>query len=93
MPGGSGMKLYESLLAKHPGLKVLYMSGYAANAITHHGVLTGDAPFIQKPFEPAALVRKVRATLDNGSGTRMCLADGAPPLRSKAHRGEELVAC
>ena len=93
MPGGSGMKLYESLLARRPGLKVLYMSGYTTNAIMHHGVLTGDAPFIQKPFGPAELARKIRATLDNGSATRVCLADETQPLRSDACSGEGLVAC
>ena len=40
------------------------MSGYADDAIVHHGVLEPDTPFIQKPFAPAALLRKVRDLLD-----------------------------
>jgi DNA-binding NtrC family response regulator len=64
MPGMSGRKLAETLALRHPGLKILYMSGYTDNAIVHHGVLEEGVNYIQKPFTLDALARKVREVLD-----------------------------
>ena len=64
LPEMSGKALAQHLVSEHPPLRVLYMSGYADDAIVHHGVLEPDTPFIQKPFAPAALLRKVRDLLD-----------------------------
>ncbi|MFH0965064.1 MAG: transporter substrate-binding domain-containing protein [Planctomycetota bacterium] len=64
LPGESGKDLHRRLLARHPSLPVLYMSGYTDNTIVHHGVLEAGMPFIQKPFDPDALARKVRDVLD-----------------------------
>jgi two-component system cell cycle sensor histidine kinase/response regulator CckA len=64
LPGMSGTALAEQLARSHPGLKTLYMSGYTDNAIAHHGVLAPGVAFLQKPFGPAQLARKVRAVLD-----------------------------
>jgi PAS domain S-box-containing protein len=64
MPGMSGRELAETLALLHPGLKILYMSGYTDNAIVHHGVLEEGVNYIQKPFTLDALARKVREVLD-----------------------------
>jgi len=64
MPGATGQELYRRLVAKRPPLKVLCMSGYADHAAVNHGAVDPDAPFMQKPFVPAALARKVREVLD-----------------------------
>ena len=64
MPGLNGRELYTVLSGMLPGLKVLYMSGYTNNIITHHGVLDQGLQFIQKPFTTDSLARKVRNVLD-----------------------------
>jgi len=64
MPGMSGRELAEMLAPQHPGLRILYMSGYTDNAIVNHGVLDEGVNYIQKPFTLDALARKVREVLD-----------------------------
>jgi PAS domain S-box-containing protein len=72
MPETSGKEVAERLRILHPEIKVLFMSGYTDEAIVHHGVLDAKVEFIQKPFTPAALARKVRQVIDsNGkNGTK-----------------------
>jgi two-component system, cell cycle sensor histidine kinase and response regulator CckA len=65
MPGAGGKEVADRLGALRPGIKVLFMSGYTDEAIVHHGVLDSNVKFIQKPFSPAALARKVREVLDS----------------------------
>jgi len=65
MPETSGKEVADRMTELLPGLRVLYMSGYTDEAIVHHGVLDSNVEFIQKPFTPFALVRKVREVLDS----------------------------
>jgi PAS domain S-box-containing protein len=64
MPHMNGRALADAVKVVRPPVKVLYMSGYTDDAIVHHGVLDPGTAFLQKPFTPAALARKVRETLD-----------------------------
>jgi two-component system cell cycle sensor histidine kinase/response regulator CckA len=64
LPDENGRRLYERLSRSHPGLRVLFMSGYTDNAIVHHGVLDHGVPFIAKPFTGEDILRQVRGVLD-----------------------------
>ncbi|MFZ5453436.1 MAG: PAS domain S-box protein [Thermodesulfobacteriota bacterium] len=64
MPGMSGRQLAERLVLRYQDLKVLYISGYGENAISHHGVLDPGIAFLAKPFSPSTLVHRVRKVLD-----------------------------
>ena len=63
MPEMNGRDLAKTLLSLYPDLKRLFMSGYTANVIAHHGVLDEGVHFIQKPFSMAELGKKVREAL------------------------------
>ena len=64
MPEMNGKDLANNLLSLYPKLKCLFMSGYTANVIAHHGVLNEGVHFIQKPFSAQALAVKAREVLD-----------------------------
>ncbi|MEO8199801.1 MAG: response regulator [Gemmatimonadota bacterium] len=64
MPEYSGSELARQLLKLRPAIRVLFMSGYTDEAVIHHGVLTSNFAFLQKPFTPDILARKVRVVLD-----------------------------
>ncbi|HXM37540.1 MAG TPA: PAS domain S-box protein [Gemmatimonadales bacterium] len=64
MPGLSGRDLADQLQVRRPGIRVLYMSGYPGDAVVQHGTLPPGSAFLQKPFSPDTLARKVRDVLD-----------------------------
>jgi PAS domain S-box-containing protein len=65
MPQMGGRELAQQLARLHPETKVLFMSGYADNAVVHHGVLDPGTALLQKPFTAQALARKLREVLDS----------------------------
>jgi two-component system cell cycle sensor histidine kinase/response regulator CckA len=66
MPVMGGKAMAEWLETAYPDIKVLFTSGYTDDAIAQDGVLKSDVAFLAKPYTPAALIHKVRSTLDNG---------------------------
>jgi CheY-like chemotaxis protein len=70
MPGMNGRVLAESLVAAHPRLKVLYMSGYTDDVIAHRGVLESGTLLIEKPFTAVGLLQRVREALESPGAPR-----------------------
>ena len=64
LPGSSGVQLAQRLAASHPKMRVLYVSGYTADAIVHHGGHDPNFAFLSKPFSLPSLARKIRSILD-----------------------------
>jgi CheY-like chemotaxis protein len=67
MPEMNGRDLAEKVTKIFPDIKLLFMSGYAADVITHQGVLEEGVAFMQKPFATNELAKKIREVLDNSS--------------------------
>ena len=65
LPGMSGVRLAEQLGAVHPRMRVLYVSGYAPDAMTHHGGHDPNFAFLSKPFSLAVLAKTIRSILDS----------------------------
>jgi CheY-like chemotaxis protein len=63
MPGMGGRELAERLRDRQPGLRVLFMSGYTTDEVLRQGIEAEAEHFIQKPFTPDGLARKVRDVL------------------------------
>jgi CheY-like chemotaxis protein len=66
LPGKNGKQVAEELLRNRPEIKVVYTSGYAPNAIVHHGVLDRGVNFLQKPFTRGELMSVLRSAVANG---------------------------
>ncbi len=64
LPGMSGRELAEELERIHPEARVLFVSGYTADAVLRHGVATHETAFLQKPASPAELTFRIRTLLD-----------------------------
>jgi len=64
MPIMSGRELAEASNRWYPGLKVIYMSGYTDRSVIRNGMLEPGVSFVQKPFTPLSLTKKVREVLD-----------------------------
>ena len=66
MPEMGGRELVERLRARHPALKVLFMSGYSERAVTADGTMPPGTGFVERPFTAEQLVRRTREILDGG---------------------------
>ncbi|WP_214469740.1 CHASE3 domain-containing protein [Mesorhizobium sp. dw_380] len=64
MPVMNGRKLAEEAVARQPGLKVVFTTGFTRNAVVHNGVLDHDVHFLAKPFSIEQLAAKLRDVLD-----------------------------
>jgi len=64
MPGTSGREAVSRFSALYPGVRILYMSGHINDAVLHHGLVRDALSFLQKPFTPRELARRVRQSLD-----------------------------
>jgi two-component system cell cycle sensor histidine kinase/response regulator CckA len=68
MPELSGAELREKILEMKPGIKVLFISGYAGDIIAHHGVLDDGINLIRKPFSMNDLTMAVQNILKGSAG-------------------------
>jgi PAS domain S-box-containing protein len=67
MPGQGGRVVADRVTALYPGVRVLFISGYTDDAVVRHGVLQAGMNFLQKPFSPLTLARKIREILDTAT--------------------------
>ncbi len=66
MSGMDGRELFRQVAERHPGLRVIFMSGYTDDIVADRGVVDGSVHFVQKPFAVAALTQKVRDVIGAG---------------------------
>jgi DNA-binding response OmpR family regulator len=67
LPDVNGVELVAQLKLHRPGLRVLYISGYPGDLLSHHGVLEEDAVLLPKPFTKADLIACVSVSLQNAA--------------------------
>jgi len=70
MPGLSAKAVGDAVARLRPTVPILFMSGYPGHDVVGRGLLSPDAPFLQKPFAVEELARSVRGLLDRVSGGR-----------------------
>jgi CheY-like chemotaxis protein len=63
MSGMNGRELADRIVQKYPGIKILFTSGYTDDSIARQGIFDLAVAFIQKPYRPKALARKIREIL------------------------------
>ncbi len=78
IPGMGGPALAEEILALKPGIKMLFLSGYADAAADRPGILASEIAFLGKPFTPNTLLRTVRNTLDRDAASKEKLSPRPP---------------
>ncbi|MBL8794372.1 MAG: PAS domain S-box protein [Planctomycetia bacterium] len=81
MPYLSGRELANRAVGRWPAVKVLFMSGYTDDAIVRHGIIEAQWPFLQKPYGPTVLARKVREVLDAPSRPPQAEPSGSRPSK------------
>jgi two-component system cell cycle sensor histidine kinase/response regulator CckA len=81
MPQMSGKELHDQIKSQLPHIKVMLISGYTDDALAHHGVLDETLSFLEKPFSPAKLAKKVREILDDTAMQKI------PPERASHFHG------
>ena len=86
MPGMNGHELARRVVLLRPATKVLYMSGYAENAIVHNGTLDEGINLLQKPFTLQALKGRVREVLDAEKPSPEAAMSGQVAERSTANK-------
>jgi CheY-like chemotaxis protein len=64
LPDQNGWELSRRIVAARPGVRLLFMSGYAGRRLDGAAILPSDAPLVAKPFKPEELSRAVRRVLD-----------------------------
>jgi DNA-binding response OmpR family regulator len=75
LPGNNGCELARALLGVKPGLKVLFVSGYAgAEVCRFYGLSASDVHFLRKPFKAGELLDRVRAVLDSAERLNLNMA-------------------
>jgi PAS domain S-box-containing protein len=79
LPGMNGRQLAEQARRMRPGLKVLFATGYARDALAHRGILDADVHLLPKPYTVEALARKLRAVLDGTPGPEGTIDKAAAP--------------
>lgn len=77
MPGMNGIDLAKKFAIINPAAKILFMSGYICPSLAHQGIPESEYAFVQKPFGPKTLVRKMRSVLSGPDGLKE-LEDSQP---------------
>jgi len=78
MPDMNGQEVARQVALLRPESRIVFMSGYTDDVIAHRGVLDAGVEYLQKPFTPESLARKIREILAKGTEARPRSADESP---------------